>query len=80
MVTEEWVMGQASDSYFNHADYLLCNECGKPCTTMGKCQHEGNATPVYYHNLVKPKTLREAIDWLQDTGEVTFAKGWWSEG
>lgn len=76
-VDEETVLAWAWDSYANNADRLDCSQCGHDTRSdydPTGCQHTGTATPVYFNPTPEPLTLEAAMDWLQDTGEATFAK------
>jgi len=74
IVSEEKVRIWASDSYYNNADSYRCCACGRDTLTVSDCLHEGEHTPVYKDGSEKPETLVDCIDWLSDTGEVTFAR------
>lgn len=73
-VTEEQVKSWAADSFFNHADRYQCCTCGHDTMTEGDCKHEGQWTPIYNEPTEAPRDLAAAIEWLDDHGEVTFAR------
>ena len=69
------IMMWASDAYYNHADYYICNRCGQ--NTMEDkdwCEHDADCTPVWNNGTTEPRTLQESMDLLSDLGLVTFAK------
>lgn len=74
VVSEDTVRTWASDSYYNGADWYRCTHCGQRTTVENGCAHAID-TPVYDDGRVAPETVQECIDWLSDTGEVTFAIG-----
>ena len=74
-VSAEQVKTWASDSWCNHADYNRCCACGQPVLTeSATCDHYAADEPVYLDGTPRPRSLEEAMDWLSDTGEVTFAR------
>lgn len=72
-VTEAWVLTQASDSYHNNADFHRCLVCGDHALAENGCEHE-RTVPEYNVPTPKPETLEDAMEWLSDHGEVTFAR------
>jgi len=72
IVTEDEIRVWAEDSYFNHADRYRCNRCGK----TEECECVASRDPVYDDPDTRPPlTFAEQCDWLEDQGEVTFARG-----
>ena len=73
MVTEAQVLTWASDSYYNNADFHRCVTCGDHALAENGCEHE-TTVPEYNVPTPKPETLEDAMAWLEDRGEVTFAR------
>lgn len=61
-VSAETIKMWASDSYYNNADRY-------------ETSPDGNSYPVYEDGRTCPEHLIDCIEWLNDTGEVTFARG-----
>ena len=77
-VSPEKVITWASDSYHNNADWYQCQACDRDaahCSCADVLEPApSEAAPRYHNDAVKPTTLEDAIAWLDETGEVTFAR------
>lgn len=73
MVTEDWVLSLARDSWCNNAPAQRCLDCGQNSLVENGCPHN-HTEPVYPEGSDPcPETLDDAMNWLMDMGEVTFA-------
>lgn len=74
-VSAEQVKSWAYDSWYNNADWYRCCACGQNAATeLEHCIHDADAKPVHNDGAPEPRSLEEAMAWLADTGEMTFAK------
>jgi hypothetical protein len=73
-VSAEQIKTWAHDSYHNNADWYRCCRCGGNSLTEGDCAHEADCKPIYNDGRAEPITLEQCIEWLDSTGEVTFAR------
>jgi hypothetical protein len=71
----ETVKSWAYDSWRNNADWYRCCACGMDAGVESQvCNHIADCTPVHTDGTSEPRSLEEAMAWLEDAGEVTFAK------
>ena len=73
MVDENTIKEWAHDSYWNNAELYRCIDCGKSTRIKSDCDYD-KYEPVYSNGEEKPVTFEDCIEWLSETGEVTFAR------